>query len=75
MILPRSLKAFTLKHLVVKMGYLTIFSEMVIWKSLKNNETKSKEAPLYDQPIARKSSSKLPVTSILTLVTGWEVTS
>jgi len=45
------------------MGFLTIFfSEIAIWKSLKNNENKSKGAPFYDQPIARKSSSKLPVT-------------
>ena len=40
---------------------LPIFIEIAIWKSSKNDEEKAK--PRYDQPIARKSSSKLPVMS------------
>jgi len=42
---------------------MTIFSEIAIWKSWKNNEKKSTGAPFYDQPIAQKSNWKLPVTS------------
>jgi len=46
-----------------KNGVLDHFFLRAIWKSLKNNEKKSKGAPFYDQPIARKSNWKLPVTS------------
>jgi len=56
------------------MGYLTIFFWDSHLKELKNNDKKSKGAPVYDQPIARKSSSKLPVTSLL-MWQGWVVTS
>jgi len=45
------------------MGHLNNFIEIAIKKSSKYAEKKSKSAPRYNQPIALKSSSKLPVTS------------
>jgi len=55
--------------LITKMGKSTvqlngaIFIEITNRKSSKNDEEKSKAAPRHNQPIARKLSSKLPVTS------------
>jgi len=43
-------------------GTWPIFIDIAIRKSSKNDEEKSKAAPRYYQPIARKSRSKLPVT-------------
>jgi len=45
------------------MEYLTIFYRDSHQKELKNDEEKPKAAPSYNQPIASKSSSKLPLTS------------
>jgi len=43
-----------------EMGYRPIFIEIAIRESSKHDEVKSKEAPRHNQPIARKSSLKLP---------------
>jgi len=48
---------------VVGIGYLTNFYGDSHQKELNNEEEKSKAAPRHNQPIAWKSSSKLPVTS------------
>jgi len=51
------------KWLLCEWGTGPIFIEIALRKSSKNDEEKSKTAPRYNQPLARKSSSKLPVTS------------
>jgi len=45
------------------MGYLTNFYRDSHQEEPKNDKEKSKAAPRYNQPIARKSCSKFPVTS------------